>query len=85
MIFVKIIWYSEGHQTKPAWDNVHIPQTNVFNVKQFKTKIPFHKTSLISRIFSFKLNVAKRKLGRYLQFIRPSVSFCLFRTRWLPN
>ena len=35
MIFVKIILFSEGHQTKPAWDNVHIPQTNVFNVKQF--------------------------------------------------
>ena len=25
MIFVKILWYSEGHQTKPTGDNVHIP------------------------------------------------------------
>ena len=33
--FCENIVYSEGHQTKPAEDNVHIPQTNVFNVKQF--------------------------------------------------
>ena len=33
--FGENIVYSEGHQTKPAEDDVHIPQTNVLNVKQF--------------------------------------------------
>ena len=78
MIFVKILWYSEGHQTKPTRDNVHIPQTNVLNVKQFNQNSHPQKPVSFGK---FKLNVVKRKVGRYLQFIRLSVSFCLCQAR----
>ena len=67
--FGENIVYSEGHQTKPAEENVHIPQTNVFNVKQFNQN---SRPQNQSHFESFKLNAVKRKVGRYLQFIKLS-------------
>ena len=67
--FGENIVYSEGHQTKPAEDNVHITQTNVFNVKQFNQN---SRPQNQSHFESFKLNAVKRKVGRYLQFIKLS-------------
>ena len=56
--FCENIVHSEGYQTKPAEDNVHIPQTNVFNVKQFNQNSPPQNQSHFE---SFKLNVVKRR------------------------
>ena len=67
--FGENIVYSEGHHTKPAEDNVHITQTNVFNVKQFNQN---SRPQNQSHFESFKLNAVKRKVGRYLQFIKLS-------------